>query len=208
MIKRRTVLSFILLFAAPFLLVHFQNCAPQGALNAGGDTQAHIIEDLNRYQIQFLSANAELQDDVAQAGVPGFCMTSHDGAKLNWLIWDGNNASAPLESGVSRCNSGEFQIDVELSQVICGVSHTLVVEGDWGASTVTHVTRRCQPLASQPIAPPHNSPYGTTCVMEYSPATAAENPCAMICYRSANVVLNQALEISQCAALAASVAGR
>lgn len=206
---RRNVISFIGFIVIPILLLQFQNCGPSkvGQSTSASDSQARLIEDLNKAQIQFVASEVELKDDVPSASVDGFCNRQHEGAKMNWTVWvGGQNSNHPLLSGVSICHAGNFKVELaDLDQVTCGISHLLSIEGDWGSSTFSHFTRRCQALVSQDILPPSGSPAGTLCTMEYSPVVSVEHPCLQICYRDNKVVLSQALEVIQCSSLASSL---
>lgn len=207
--SRRHKLTFISLFLLPVLLFHFQNCAPAGQTSASGSSGARLIEDLNKSQIQFISSDAEIQDDAAAADISGLCNRDHNGAELHWKVSAGASATERMASGTVSCDHGQFAVTLDqLDQYVCGVSHLLVVEGDWGASTFSHFSRRCQPLANMPIAVPGGSPFGTTCSLEYSPASAADQPCLQVCYRDNQVVYSQSLGIDQCSSLAAGLAGR
>jgi hypothetical protein len=209
--KRRYVLTFISLILLPLMLFHFQNCAPATGASASSGNGGHVslVDNANQSQIQFIFPNAEIQDEAPSADISGLCDSSHNGATLKWALWDEQTATQALANGATTCNGGQFGVTLEqLDQFVCGVSHLLVVQGDWGAMTQTQITRRCQPLASQPIPPPEGSPMGTTCDLEYSPASAAEQPCVQVCYRSNQVVYSQALDVSQCSSLAAGLASR
>lgn len=206
---RRHVLILINIFVLPLLLFHFQNCAPvSSASNTTSDTSGvRLVEDLNKAQIQFVAPQVEVQDDAPQTGVDGLCNRDHDGALLHWSI--SADAQAPMLSGQSSCGRGQFSVNVDqLDQLTCGVSYLLVVEGDWGASTFTRVMRRCQPLASEAMAAPQDSPVGTSCSLEYHPASEAQNPCVQVCYRDSKVVMTQALDVGQCSSLARGLAAQ
>lgn len=207
---RRNVIKLVGFVGVPLLLFNFQNCAPPAPSASRVEGQARVVEDLNKAQLQFVTPELELKDDVINTSVDGFCNRQFEGAKLGWAVWaGGQNPSRALLSGASLCRSGNFKIElVQLDQLTCGISHMLVVEGEWGSSTFSHFTRRCQPLVSQNIVPPTASPGGTICVLEYSPVLSVEHPCIQICYRDAKVVLTQPLEIGQCSSLASSLAGQ
>lgn len=209
MSSRRHVLTFITFFALPVLLFHFQNCAPAGkitpAANAGS---VRIVDDFNKAQIQFVTPESEIQDDALAVGISGMCNRDHNGSQLNWSVRAGADVGVAIAKGKASCGSGQFTVALEeLDQYPCGVDHLLVVESDWGASTSTRFSRHCQPLASLEVAAPEGSPYGTSCALEYSPASEAENRCVQICYRSNQVVYSRTLDVSQCSPLAASLAG-
>lgn len=193
------------------MLTQFQNCAPatnsqQASSSVGGEER--IVDEWNKAEIQFVSPDVQVHDEAVAAGIDGLCNREHNGASLRWAIWAGDRSSAPVMAGASSCNMGQFQITVEqLPDMVCGVKHLLVVEGDWGGSTFTHVSRRCQPLAAESVAPPENSPMGTVCSLEYTPATEEAAPCTQVCYREDKLVSSQPVEKAQCSGIAAKLAG-
>lgn len=195
------------------MLSQFQNCAPPAAQQTAGSaspgTVVGIVDNLNKSTIQFVSPEAQIQDEAMSADISGLCARDRDGAGLKWAVYDEQNMRRPLAIGSSSCNHGQFSVNLaQLDQYVCGVNHMLVVEGDWGASTMAHFSRRCQPLISVEEAAPEAMPYGTTCSLEYSPASAADQPCLRVCYRSNQVVFSQPLDVTQCSSLAASLAGQ
>lgn len=210
MVVRRNALIVFSLTLGAILLTQFQNCAP--AKMAGTDSassvsgEARTIEDWNKAELEFYQANVQIHDEADVAGIDGLCNRSHNGASLKWSIWAGQKSNTPLFSGTSQCQSGKFSVNVEdLAEMVCGDSHLLVVEADWGVSTFTHVTRRCQPLASEQLDIPSGSPIGTECSLEYQPSADEEGPCVQICYRDNKVVANRVLPIQQCSALVAKL---
>jgi hypothetical protein len=207
--SRRNVLSLITFFALPVLLFQFQNCAPAGGGPVSeNSSDVRLIEDLNKAQLQFVSPEIDVRDDVASADLSGLCNRDHNGASLRWAIWASSESSLPLMSGLSLCRSGEFSISLkQLEQMVCGIKHLVVVEGDWGGSTFSHVLRRCQPLASREIAAPEDSPLGTTCALEYTPDAEAAAACSQVCYRANKVVYSKSVGREQCADLVASLTG-
>ena len=209
MSSRRHVLSFIIVFSLPVLLFHFQNCAPAGKITANADAgTVRLIDDYNKAQVQFVTPESEIHDEAQAVGISGMCNRDHNGARMNWAVSAGGTVDRAVAKGKATCAGGQFVVDLEdLDQYPCGVDHHLVVETDWGASASTRFSRRCQALASQPIPVPDGSPYGTSCAIEYSPASEAEQRCVQICFRANQVVYNRALEVSQCSSLAAGLAG-
>lgn len=208
--SRRYVLTLISLGIIPLLLFHFQNCAPAGKIEVTSVDAGHVqlIDNFDKSQIQFVSPESEIQDEAPSVDISGMCTREHNGAKLRWSVSAGEAGGRPVVSGETSCSSGQFAVELEqLEQYPCGVDHLLVVESDWGASTSTRFSRHCQPLASRTIAAPAGSPVGTTCTLEYSPASAAEQRCVQICYRSSQVVYSQTLDVNQCSSLAAGLAG-
>ncbi|HMN69392.1 MAG TPA: hypothetical protein PKC28_12695 [Bdellovibrionales bacterium] len=197
-----------------FMLTQFQNCAPAGSLpeasavGGGGDGEIRIVDDMNKTEIQFAAESVQIHDEAPATGVQGLCNRVHNGAHLRWAVWAGRRNMAPLAAGDSLCQGGQFNVQMDqLDSLVCGVQHLLVVEGDWGGSTFTHVTRRCQPLVSEEIAVPDGAPMGTSCSLEYQPAVDAENRCVQICYRDNKVVASRGVEVSQCNSLRSKLAG-
>jgi|GEM_PF-4003551 len=211
MVSRRNVSILTSLAVVTLLMTQFQNCAPAGvsgdaAATQGGEVRA--IEDWNKAEIQFLQPEVQVHDEAESTGVGGLCNRSHNGAKLRWAIWAGQKTNAPLLSGESSCAAGSFNVDLEeLPNLVCGVKHLLIVEGDWGASTFTHVLRRCQPLAAELIAAPSEAPMGTQCTLEFAPGSDDGDPCTQVCYRDNKVVMNRAVPADQCSSLATKLAG-
>ncbi len=211
MISRRNVSIFTSIAAVTLLLTQFQNCAPaqSTADNSGVSGEVRTIEDWNKAEIQFLAPEIQVHDEALNTGVGGLCNRSHSGARLRWAIWAGQKTSSPLLAGDSECKGGSFNVSLdELPNLVCGVKHLLVVEGEWGASTFTHVLRRCQPLASELVAVPNEAPQGTQCSLEYQPGAEDGAPCNQVCYRDNKVVLNRSMPAIQCSGIAAKLAGR
>jgi hypothetical protein len=197
------VLSFLLLF-------EFQNCAPAtspGASATSGDsTNVRIVDDLNKVELQFALSSVQVRDDAAVADVGGLCNRQRDGAALKWTVWV--SAGQALLSGEASCDNGQFDLHMTgLDQMVCGVDHQLVVEGDWGGSASVEIQRRCEPLASEVISPPAGLPGGTECALEYVPADGLQNSCTQACYRLGQLVSQIPLAPDQCSGLAARLAG-
>lgn len=211
MVSRRNVSIFTSLAIATLLLTQFQNCAPaqiDGVQNVQSG-EVRTIEDWNKAEIQFLSPEVQVHDEALTTGVGGLCNRSHSGAHLRWAIWAGQKTNTPLLAGDSECKGGSFSVNIdELPNLVCGVKHLLVVEGEWGASTFTHVLRRCQPLASELVAVPSEAPAGTQCSLEYQPGSEDGDPCSQVCYRDNKVVMNLAVPSTRCSGIAAKLAGR
>jgi hypothetical protein len=206
--SRHQLVSLISLFALPLLLFYFQNCAPPGSLSAEEQSKVHLVDDLQKSQIQFVSPQVEIRDEATSVGIDGFCNSDYNGAQLRFSVWTDQNAVGPLFSGTSTCDHGRFRVVLsQLEQFVCGVSHVLAVEGAWGASAFDHFVRRCQPLASQIVTPPLGSPEGTVCLLEYSPVTEVAQPCFQVCYRDDKVVYSSSEQVGQCSTLASGLAG-
>lgn len=212
MMSRRHVFTFSATLGVLLMMTQFQNCGPaaqsgaRGASSSGSHSaDARLVEDFNKVEIQFATAGVQLHDEASEADVSGLCNRSHNGAVLKWTIWAGTGQ--PLLKGESTCAAGGFDLQLEhLDQVICGVDHQLLVEGDWGGSAFTHLVRRCQPLASEPLpAVAANQPAGTTCALEYVPS--GDEPCSQVCYRQGQVMSQVTVERVQCSGLAAKLAG-
>lgn len=213
MLSQRYVSILSLSCLSLLVLFHFQNCAPAKPTSDNSSQQsgadARLIEDFNKVEIQFATPEVQLQDAVPAADVSGLCNRSHNGAKLKWTIWA--SAGTPLLKGEAVCGSGQFNLNIAgLDQMVCGVGHQLVVEGDWGGSAFTHLLRRCEPLASEP-APQgmqQSQPPGTSCALEYVPSDdAQQSPCSMACYRQGQLMSQVFVAREQCADLAARLAG-
>lgn len=211
MTNRRYVLTFISLVLLPLTLFHFQNCAPpNSSARASSDgSKVGLIDNLNKASIQFVTADSQVQDDAKTVEIFGLCSRDHDNAVLKWTVFDEYGSQKILAQGISQCDHGQFGVEIdELDQYVCGVSHMLVVEGDWGGSTFSNFTRRCQPLISTDATPDQNMPLGTTCSIEYSAAGESGPTCQRLCYRANQVVFSQPLDVSSCSTLAASLAGQ
>jgi hypothetical protein len=164
-----------------------------------------IVDDFQK-SLQFVSPEIGIQSDVASTDLSGFCSRSHGEAKLSWSIWSSQKSEHPILTGEASCKSGMFSIQVDqMDQLPCGVGHVVMVQGDWGGSTYANVLRRCVAVASEAVAAPLGSPYGTECSLEYSSNGA--DSCARVCYRDSKVVFDQALELNQCSKLMSKVAG-
>lgn len=166
-----------------------------------------IVDDLNKAELQFVAPNIQVHDEASNASLSGLCSRTHNGATLHWSIRPSGSFSGPaLVSGTASCARGQFGVQVAgMDDMVCGVDHLLTVEGDWGGSTFTHVSKRCQPLASEASAAPEGSPFGTECEIEYQPAGG--EACTLVCYREQKVVLSKPIEVQSCSGLAARLAG-
>ena len=211
--RKNLQISGVMLFSA-FLLRNFQNCSPahpgsSGASSTTGTSsggQAHLIEDFNKAEIQFATAQVQLHDELAAADVGGLCNSAHNGAALKWTIW--SSTGAVLASGQGSCGSGQFDLHLTgLEQMACGVNHQLVVEADWGGSTNVVIQQRCQPLASEDIAA-SNAPAGTECALEYVPAGEGQSPCSQACYRQGQLMSQVAVDVKQCSGMISQLAGQ
>jgi hypothetical protein len=211
MVNQRNVSILASIAIVTLLLTQFQNCAPANVSESSNaqSGEVRVIEDWNKAEIQFHSSEIQVHDEAESTGVGGLCNRRHNGAKLRWAIWAGQKTNAPLLSGLSACAGGAFNVGIEeLPNLVCGVKHLLVAEGEWGSSTFTHVLRRCQPLAAEFVDAPIEAPTGTQCSLEYQPAASEEaNPCTQVCYRDNKVVLNRAVPAAQCSSIAAKLAG-
>src|SRR5688572_24199330 len=141
--KRRYVLSLTIVALTAALLFQFQNCAPATPASQAGDSDVRLIEDFSKSEIQFVSEDVQVHDEASTTGVGGLCNRSRNGARLRWAISVTEQAGRPLVAGEAECRSGQFSVRLEdLPNMVCGVKHLLVVEGEWGASTFTHILRR------------------------------------------------------------------
>lgn len=208
MLSQRNVSIFSITGLVTLLLFNFQNCAP-AAISAQGDpgsSGVRLIEDFNKAEIQFVAPDVQLYDEATAADVSGLCNRSHDGARLKWTIW--GSAGDVMLQGSSVCQKGAFTVHLPgLEQMVCGVDHQLVIEGDWGGLAFTHFLRRCEPLASEPVASNDALPYGTRCNLEYVPAGDDVSPCAEVCYRDEKMVRQSPVDPGRCSNLIARLAG-
>lgn len=207
---KRHVSTICLCAIGALLLTQFQNCAPAGSISAAssaaGSGQARVIEDFGSAELAFATAQVQLKDEVARATVSGLCTRQHDGARLRWSIV-GDDARAML-TGDGVCANGQFKLQLsEMNEMVCGITHQLVVEGDWGGSATTPFTRRCQPVMSEPVDA-SNLPYGTSCELEYQPAAGDQGPgCVRVCYREDQVIDLTKVGAASCAPMASRLAG-
>jgi hypothetical protein len=196
------IVLFLSLFGIPTLLLGFQNCAPTKSVsgNSVSGGTVGIADDFNKTALQFVTPEIDVQSDVDATSLSGFCERAHDNSQLSWAIWSDQRSASPVLSGQASCRSGQFSLQVDqMDQLPCGTDHIVMVQGDWGGSTYAHVIRRCVPLASEAMAPPSDSPYGTECALEYN--SGQNFSCNRVCYRDNKVVLNQALDLNQCSSL-------
>lgn len=208
MLKKRnvTILSLALLTAT--VLFNFQNCAPAAvsAQTGDSDSEVRIVDDFSKTEIQFATEQLLIHDEAAEASVSGLCTRRHNGAELRWALY-GEGSSRPIVVGDSLCKSGQFAFEVgSLDNLVCGVSHRLVVEGDWGGIAVTQFEKRCQPIASEEVAAPPQSPIGTQCSLEYVPVGDLNSACTQVCYREQKVVFSIVVDSYRCAGLAQKLA--
>ena len=212
MVARRNVLMLTSVALCALLIAQFQNCAPTSALpdqTPSVSGEVRVIDEFNKAEIQFVSEEVQVHDEAEQADISGLCHRTRNGAVLSWSVYASPGDPQPLLHGSSRCGSGRFSVLLpEMPGIVCGVNHLLVVEGEWGASTFTHILRRCQPLAAEEIETPLDSPVGTFCSLEYQPALDAAKPCVKVCYRNQMVVSEQSIARGQCSGLAAKLAAQ
>lgn len=207
---RQKVVPWISAALIGLILFQFQNCAPPGKVAGDSslqetDAQLRLIDDLNKTTIQFAALETEIDDAVDTTAVSGLCNRDHNGEKLKWSVWDSDDGASALDAGESSCAGGQFAVQLpELDQYVCGVPHLLVVESEWGESTHSYFVRRCQPLASSPVAAT-GMPAGTSCAMEYS--ADAVSACARVCYRDGKVISKSVVSVNQCSSLIASLSG-
>lgn len=169
---------------------------------AESDPQLRIIDDFNKAEIQFADDSLQVHDEAESTGVGGLCNRIRNGAQLRWALWADDSSNTPLLQGSGMCKSGQFSLQIgQLDQVVCGIPHRLVVEGDWGGTAAAELEKRCQPLASEHVAAPESSPLGTDCSLEYVPSGDNGSTCAQVCYRNDLVVLNVAVDAQRCSGL-------
>lgn len=210
MVLRRNVLTLASLLIVALVLFHFQNCAPagkiQGSESSGG---VRIVDDFNKAQLQFVSSDVEVLETAAQVDIMGLCTRDHNGARLRWAIWTTDVNAFPLLTGESFCHAGQFSFAVpDLEKMDCGVKNAIVVAGDWGGSSLAHISRRCPSRARQELAAAEGAPFGTSCALEYNPQSQTLPVCAQVCYRAGIVVSSYAEEAGRCTSLAESLAGQ
>lgn len=196
-----SALTFVVLF-------NFQNCAPapSGVADAGAGSDARLIEDHAKLELQFAQPDVQLRDEAAQADVSGLCSRARNGARLHWKLWQ--SSGAVLAEGDANCAAGGFHVLMgSVEPMVCGVPYQLVIEGDWGGSAYTNFTRRCQPLAREIMNADAAQPGGTLCEVEYVPNADNGSPCNVVCYRGDLLVSSSPTEAGRCSGIAAHLAG-
>jgi hypothetical protein len=209
---RRHVFITIVILGSALILTQFQNCgstAGQGPVETSSENgEVHIADDFNKTELQFALESFQIHDEAVQTALSGLCTRKHTGARLRWGVYSEDSSGSPLIGGVAECRSGQFQVRIGgLENMVCGLDHEVVIEGDWGGVARAKVSRRCQPLASQEIEAPRDSVYGTVCSLEFHPIQDGNPPCAQVCYRDDKVVSVQSVDQAQCSVLAARLAG-
>lgn len=209
MLARRHVSILTIAGLLTLVLTQFQNCAPSTPMQTDSSSgQVKIVDEYNKSDVQFVSEDVQARDDVAAVDVDGLCSREHNGQRLHWRLSGDDPSAQPLIEGSATCKSGQFQVNVEdLEHLDCGNSHLVVVESDWGASGYTRLTRRCQPLVSQEVVAPEQSPYGTSCSLEYNAGVGSAQACQKVCYRDGKMVTSQAVDVGQCQPMVAKLAG-
>src|SRR4051812_35316750 len=103
MLSQRYVSLFCLLAIASALLFHFQNCAPvkPSGSNTSRGSDARLIDDYNKSEIQFVTSEVQLRDEAITAEVTGMCNHSRNGAALKWSLW--TSSGEVLTGGESLC---------------------------------------------------------------------------------------------------------
>jgi hypothetical protein len=203
-----SILSFALL--AAFVLIGFQNCgstSSEMSSKSNSDPEQRIVDDWAKADLQFASSKVQVHDEAQSTGVSGLCNRQHNGARLRWALWADDHGTVPLFEGDGLCKSGQFSVEIDqLDNMVCGIAHRLVVEGDWGGTAAAQFEKRCQPLASEHVEAPESSPMGTDCSLEYVPAAGPSNSCLKVCYRDDKVVLNVTVDPVRCSNLVQKLA--
>src|SRR4051812_41616838 len=89
MVSRRNVTILGLSVLSLIVLFHFQNCAPArpAGLTGRAGSDARLIDDFNKSEIQFVTPEVQLHDEAVSADISGLCNRSHNGAALRWSLW-------------------------------------------------------------------------------------------------------------------------
>lgn len=208
---KRYVSIFSLTVLTALTLFNFQNCAPAAPEISGKsgpfDPAVRIVDDWSKTEIQFATESVQIQDEAESAIVGGLCNRTRNGAHLKWALQTDDLSVPALLSGEGSCQSGQFSFVVDhLENIVCGIPHRLVVEGDWGGFAVSQFEKRCQPLASEAMEAPASSPPGTECSLEYSPSSGQSNSCSQVCYRESKVVSSVTVDAGQCSSLVQKLA--
>ncbi|MGE4133009.1 MAG: hypothetical protein AB7F86_15315 [Bdellovibrionales bacterium] len=182
------------------VLVQFQNCAPAIQSNPNSvQPEVRIVDDWNKAEIQFASTDLQIQDELESVEVSGLCTRSHNGAALRWSMFMEKEGFDPILAGQGSCESGQFRLEIgDLEHMVCGVTHRLVVEGDWGGAAYSRILKRCQPLATEIKSEMAD---GTQCLIEYSPSGNIQSSCTQVCYRQGKVVYDSAVDPASCTSL-------
>jgi hypothetical protein len=205
MLSRRNVFTSFSLILTALLLFNFQNCAPAGtSASSGASSEVRIVDDLNKVELQFPAPGVQVHSDAVFTAVSGLCNRTHNGAHLRWAVMPASGSSVrPLFTGEAECLSGQFAVKFDaFDQLQCEVQHTLVLEGDWGGSAFTSISRRCPALASKELDGAEIP--GTFCSLELR----AGNACSRVCYRDQKVVLVESKEASACSGMSSGLAGQ
>jgi hypothetical protein len=197
----------LLSFGLLFMFTQFQNCAgsSSAAANSGAGT-VHLIDGYAKVELQFPLAAVQIYDDAATVNLGGICNYDRNGQALSWSI---SANGSDLSTGTSACSDGQFAFDVnDVSPWVCGVPFVLQVEASWGAQTSMLVTKRCQPLASQAIAPLASTDgQPVTCSLEYR-MDAGQGSCQQACYAQGLLTSSVNQPVDQCQSLIASLSGQ
>lgn len=103
-----------------------------------------IVDDYNKAEIQFATDQVHIQESDSSTIVSGLCNRKFNHAQLRWALWADDESSRPLMIGDSECRSGQFAFDISnLENLVCGVQHRLVIEGDWGGTAITQFDKIC-----------------------------------------------------------------
>lgn len=147
--KHRNVLAISFILAT--ILFNFQNCAPAIAPTADlADGEVRIVDDWSKAEIQFATEEVRIEEEEASAIVSGLCNRKYNNAQLRWALYADESGRA-VKVGSAECRSGQFAFDVSnLDNLDCGISHRLVVEGDWGGMAFTQFEKVCQSLQAGP----------------------------------------------------------
>lgn len=200
MIARRHVSIVMITSALALALSQFQNCAPTNLqAQPNVDSNVKIVDEYSKADISFISEDTQIHDEAVSATVDGLCSRTHNGSSLSWAVYASTLGGRPLATGESVCKMGGFNVQLSaLENLDCGEQHLLVVEGSWGGSAVSRLSKRCQPLASEPLVAPDSSPMGTQCSLEYRAAAGSSDACMEVCYRDSKVVLAKSVSALQC----------
>ena len=212
MIKRGRVATTVLGVGLVVLMTQFQNCASAPAVEIDTPEEALSLSaqapDLAFSQTQFIAS-----DIASRVQLDGICSSAHDGAEIEWSLLTNESSDRPVETGKAVCELGRFHVQVLLSEKVdCDLEHVVVAMAGWGSTSRSHLTKRCQPLASQKISPDlhgKNEPQ-IECNLDYNidSQRLGARLCEKVCYQNNRLVSLQVLPQQECQSLASILSGQ
>lgn len=191
-----------------FIMVKFQNCAPQGVeptTVTQSDGEMRVVDDWVDQKVNFVESLVVLHDQSEQAAVDGLCDRTAHGEKLDWRIQGQASEvnGGQIESGQSFCERGGFRLAFhEIQSLKCNQDYHLSVNDEEGGQDELILRRKCAPLSAIEVNEP-GSVQQCYLELDQSPYSAGYE-CFETCYKSEKLYSRQVVKLDQCPTLSVS----